>query len=51
MYDANAEHKILEVQAMFGRIIAGKVPVTENRENRGVMHEFWLATSNPSTAS
>jgi hypothetical protein len=31
---------ILEIQAMFGRIIVGRVPVTQNGEKRGVIHEF-----------
>jgi len=41
-YDADAEQMILEVRAMFERIIAGKVPVTASGEKRGVIHDYWL---------
>lgn len=41
-YNADAENMILEVQAMFARIIAGKVPVTGSGKKRGVIHDFWL---------
>ena len=41
-YGADAEHMILEVRALFERIIAGKVPVTKSGEKRGVVHDFWL---------
>jgi hypothetical protein len=40
--DADAEKMILEVRAMFERIIAGKVPVSGSGEKRGVIHDFWL---------
>ncbi|TVY82877.1 hypothetical protein LSUE1_G002023 [Lachnellula suecica] len=41
-YDGDAEQMILEVRALFGRIIAGKVPVTSTSEKRGVLTDFWL---------
>jgi hypothetical protein len=41
-YGADAEHMIVEVRALFKRIIAGKFPVTKSGEKRGVMHDFWL---------
>ncbi|PSS08746.1 hypothetical protein M430DRAFT_54111 [Amorphotheca resinae ATCC 22711] len=41
-YNADAEHMIIEVRALFERIIAGKVPVTNSGESRGVIHDFWL---------
>ena len=41
-YDADAEQMILEVRALFERIIAGKVPVTGSGEKRGVIHDYWL---------
>ena len=41
-YDADAESMILDVQAMFERIIAGEVPVTHSEEKRGIVHDFWL---------
>jgi len=41
-YNADAEQMILEVRAMFQRIIAGKVPVTWSGEKRGIINDFWL---------
>ncbi|KAH7391375.1 beta-lactamase-like protein [Cadophora sp. MPI-SDFR-AT-0126] len=41
-YDADAECMIHDVQSLFKRIIAGKVPVTSSGEKRGVIHDFWL---------
>jgi glyoxylase-like metal-dependent hydrolase (beta-lactamase superfamily II) len=41
-YDADAEQMIFEVQALFERIIAGKVPVADSGEKRGVIHDYWL---------
>jgi hypothetical protein len=41
-YNADAECMITEVRALFKRIIAGKVPVTNSGESRGVIHDFWL---------
>ena len=41
-YDADAELMIIEVKAMFERIIAGKVPVTSSGTKRGVIHDYWL---------
>jgi glyoxylase-like metal-dependent hydrolase (beta-lactamase superfamily II) len=41
-FDADAEYMILEVRALFERIIAGKVPVTGSGKKRGVIHDFWL---------
>ena len=41
-YEADAEQMIIEVQGMFERIIAGKVPVTSSGEKRGVIHDYWL---------
>jgi glyoxylase-like metal-dependent hydrolase (beta-lactamase superfamily II) len=41
-YDADAEHMIVEVRAMFERIIAGKVPVTSSGEKRGVINDYWI---------
>ncbi|KAK0118122.1 hypothetical protein ONS95_012427 [Cadophora gregata] len=41
-YNADAECMIHEVQSLFERIIAGKVPVTSSGEKRGVIHDFWL---------
>ena len=43
-YDADAECMIVEVRALFERIIAGKVPVTKSGEKRGVITDFWLET-------
>jgi glyoxylase-like metal-dependent hydrolase (beta-lactamase superfamily II) len=40
--DADAEYMILDVRALFERIIAGKVPVLHGGEKRGVPHGFWL---------
>jgi glyoxylase-like metal-dependent hydrolase (beta-lactamase superfamily II) len=41
-YEADAEHMILEVRDLLERIIAGKVPVTDSGEKRGVIHDYWL---------
>jgi glyoxylase-like metal-dependent hydrolase (beta-lactamase superfamily II) len=41
-YDADAEVMILEVRALFERIIARKVPVTSSGEKRGIIHDYWL---------
>jgi glyoxylase-like metal-dependent hydrolase (beta-lactamase superfamily II) len=41
-HDADAEYMILEVRALFERIIAGRVPVRSSGERRGQIHDFWL---------
>lgn len=41
-YAVDAEEVILEVQALFWRIIAGKVPVKGTDVKRGVIHDYWL---------
>ncbi|CZS99003.1 uncharacterized protein RAG0_07519 [Rhynchosporium agropyri] len=41
-YDADAEFMIREVRGLFGKIIAGKIPVTSSIEKRGVIHDIWL---------
>ncbi|CZR55250.1 uncharacterized protein PAC_05137 [Phialocephala subalpina] len=41
-YNADAETMILEVQGLFQRIIAGKVPVNSSGVKRGIVHDFWL---------
>jgi len=41
-YDADAEDMIREVQALFERIIQGKVPIVRSGEKRGVIHDYWL---------
>lgn len=41
-YNADAESMILEVRALFQRIIAGRVPVAGSGKKRGVIHDFWL---------
>lgn len=41
-YDADAENMILEVRALFKRIIAGQIPVTRSWERRGVAYNYWL---------
>jgi len=39
---ADAEEMVLEVQALFWRIIKGSVPVKRSGEKRGVVYDFWL---------
>ncbi|KAI9648697.1 hypothetical protein NHQ30_003337 [Ciborinia camelliae] len=41
-YDVDAEEMILEVQALFWRIIAGNVAVRGTEVKRGVIHDYWL---------
>jgi len=41
-YEGDAEHIILDIRALFHRIIAGKVPVTGSGKKRGVIHDYWL---------
>lgn len=41
-YEGDAENMIIEVRALFERIIAGKVPVSGSGEKRGIIHDFWL---------
>ena len=40
-YDADAERMILQVQGLFERIIAGKVPVLKSGEKRGIIYDHW----------
>lgn len=41
-YDADAEYMIIEIRALFERIIAGKIPVASSGEKRGVIHDYWI---------
>ncbi|TVY34048.1 hypothetical protein LSUB1_G007559 [Lachnellula subtilissima] len=41
-HDADAEKMLLEVRAMFERIIAGKVQVVSSGVKRGVINDYWL---------
>ncbi|KAF7953739.1 uncharacterized protein EAE97_001138 [Botrytis byssoidea] len=41
-YAVDAEEMILEVQALFWRIISGKVTVKRTNVKRGVIHDYWL---------
>lgn len=41
-YGTDAERMILEVRALFERIIAGKVPIVGSGEKRGVVTDYWL---------
>jgi len=41
-YDADAEEMILEVGALFKRIISGEVPIRGSGTKRGVIHDYWL---------
>jgi hypothetical protein len=43
-YDADAEDMIIEVKALFKRIISGKVAVTDSGTKRGIVHDYWLET-------
>ncbi|KAF8865366.1 hypothetical protein BDZ45DRAFT_444101 [Acephala macrosclerotiorum] len=45
-YNADAESMIIEVQALFQRIIAGNVPVNSSGVKRGIVHDFWLESEN-----
>jgi glyoxylase-like metal-dependent hydrolase (beta-lactamase superfamily II) len=44
-YEGDGENMVLEVRALFERIIAGKVPVSGSGEKRGVIHDFWLESN------
>ncbi|ESZ93639.1 hypothetical protein SBOR_5944 [Sclerotinia borealis F-4128] len=41
-YAVDAEEMILEVQALFWRILGGNVAVKETDMKRGVIHDYWL---------
>ncbi|RFU24766.1 hypothetical protein B7463_g11578, partial [Scytalidium lignicola] len=41
-YNADAETMVLEVRALFERIIAGKVPVQGSGERREIIYDFWI---------
>lgn len=41
-HDADAEIMIREVQGLFTRIVANKVPVSGSSISRGVVYDFWL---------
>ncbi|KAH6669447.1 beta-lactamase-like protein [Halenospora varia] len=45
-YDGDAEQMLLDVQALFEKIIRGQIPVTSSGLKRGSLHDYWLENDN-----